>query len=186
MFKIGFPSLVLGGVLALGGPVTSAQASLVQFQFNGTGGGETIQALLGIDSSLVVANGSFTQANLSSFSVQVTGSVSGSSTAIPASLSGQFNSSPTPVFSALSSTQSLTIPSYGGTNVFNFFNPNGQSWQFAGSGSVSPPAGPFNFVGTGTWSQVAVVPIPAALWLFGSGIAAVTGFARRHTQSRKA
>jgi len=41
MFKIGFTSFLLGGVLALSGPVTSAQASLVQYQFNGTqtGGG---------------------------------------------------------------------------------------------------------------------------------------------------
>lgn len=185
MVKLGLTTLVLGGVLALSGPVASAQAALVQYQFNGTqtGGGATVQALLGIDSSLVLGGGSFTQANLSSFSVTYNGSFTASSNAIPATLSGQFTNPATGIAS-LSSNQSLTIPSYGGTNNFQFFNFN--QWSFSGSASLNPPFPGFNFVGTGTWSQVAAVPVPAALWLFGSGLAAVTGFVRRHTQSREA
>lgn len=183
MFKIGLTSLAFSGLLALGAPATSAQAALVQFQFNGTqtGGSATVQALLGIDSSLVVPNGSFTQANLSSFSVTYNGSFTASSSAIPASLSGQFNDASNGFFS-LASDGSLAVPSYSGTNNFQFFNPNGQQWNFTGSGSVSPPFPGFNFVGAGTWT-VAAVPVPAALWLFGSGIAALGSLAKRRQLS---
>ncbi|BCA56658.1 hypothetical protein W02_37980 [Nitrospira sp. KM1] len=176
--------LMLGGMLVWWLFCTAAEASLVQFQFNGTGGGENVQALLGIDSSLVMPNGTFTQANLLSFSVQVTGAVTGSTTAIPVSLSGQFNNTAN-VFSSLFSNSPLTIPSYTGTNNFQFFGAYGESFQFAGSGSATPPAPPFNFVSTGTWS-LTPVPVPAAFWLFGSGIAAAVGFSRRESVSSRA
>lgn len=175
----GLMAAALGSVMLLTVSVESAPAALVTFQFNGTQTGNpsaTVQALLGIDSSLVVPNGSFTQANLQSFSVQYNGTFTASSSAIPVGLAGQFNGAAS-AFSSLSSNQSLTIPAYTGTNSF-FFYGDGQSWQFAGSGSVTPPAAPFNFIGTGTWS-LAPVPVPAAMWLFGSGLAGVIGYVRR-------
>lgn len=172
---------VLGSIMLLTVSVESAPAALVTFQFNGTQTGNpsaTVQALLGIDSSLVVPNGSFTQVNLQSFSVQYNGTFTASSSAIPVGLAGQFNGAAS-AFSALSSNQSLTIPAYTGTN--SFFYGDGQSWQFAGSGSVTPSAAPFNFIGTGTWS-LTPVPVPAAMWLFGSGLAGVIGYARRRVE----
>jgi len=175
MFKIGLTSLILGGLLALAGPVTSAQAALVQFQFTGSGGGATVQALLGIDSSLVVPNGTFTQADLSSFSVQFNSpSFNASSNALPPSLSGQFNNVAN-VFSSLFANDPLIIPGHTGTNNFQFFGANGQSWSMAVTG---PAPGPVQLTGTGVW-QVAAVPVPAAIWLFGSGVAAMVGIARR-------
>lgn len=177
MFSVKVASFMLGGLLALVAPVTSAQAALVQFQFNGTqtGGGATVQALLGIDSSLVVPNGTFTQANLSSFSVQFSSSsFNASSNALPPSLSGQFNNVAN-VFSSLFVNDPLIIPGHTGTNNFQFFGTNGQSWSMAVTG---PAPGPVQITGSGVW-QVAAVPVPAALWLFGSGIAAMVGLARR-------
>jgi len=175
-------AMVLGGVMAFTAPVPSAQAALVQFQFTGTQTGNpavTVQALLGIDSSFVVPNGTFTQANLSSFSVQFNSpSFNASSSALPPSLSGQFNNVAN-VFSSLFANDPLIIPGHTGTNNFQFFGANGQSWSMAVTG---PAPGPVQLTGTGVW-QVAAVPVPAAIWLFGSGVAAIGGWARRRLLS---
>lgn len=174
-------ALVLGVMLALLAPVNAAQAAPVYFQFNGmqTGGGATVQALLGLDSSLVVPNGTFNQSSLNfSLSVQYNGAFTASGSAAPASVSGQFNST-TNVFSSLFTNQTLTIPSYSGTDNFQFFGANGQSWSFAGSGSVTPPFLNFSFSGTGTWAPVAPVPVPTAVILFGTGLVGLVGLARR-------
>jgi hypothetical protein len=69
------------------------------------------------------------------------------------------------VFSSLFVNNPLTIPGHTGTNNFQFFGANGQSWAF---GVTGPAPGPLNETGTGTW-RIAAVPLPAALWLFGSG-----------------
>ncbi len=158
--------LVLGVTLALLAP-NQTKAALVQFEFNGTQTGNpavTVQALLGIDSSLVVPNGSFTHATLQTFSVQYHGIVTAASTALPPSLSGQFNNV-ADAFSSLFVNDPLTIPGHTGTNNFQFFGANGQSWAF---GVTGPAPGPLNVTGTGTWT-IAAVPLPAAIWLFGSG-----------------
>lgn len=175
-------AFVLGGMLALMAPVSSVQAALMQFQFNGTQTGNpgvTVQALLGIDSSLVVPNGTFSQANLASLFVQYNGTAfTASSNALPASLSGQFNNVAN-VFSSLFVNDVLTVSGHTGTNNFQFFGTNGQSWAF---GVTGPAPGPLNVSGTGTWT-VAPVPVPAAVWLFGSGIAAMVGIVRRKADS---
>ena len=163
-------------VLSLVGLIATAQASVILYEFNGTqtGSSATVHVSMGVDSSVTTPGHSFTQANLSLFSVQYTGAFTGSGTALPASLSGVFNTNPTPVFSSLFAGDVLTTPS-GGTTNFQFFGSNGQSWQFVGSGTSQ---GTFNFTGSGTW-QVAPVPVPAALWLFGSGLVGVVALARR-------
>ena len=75
-------ALLLGGIMALAAPVGSVYAALVEFQFSGpqttangtmTGSNATLTALLGIDPSLVHPNGTFTQADVSVFSVQYNG-----------------------------------------------------------------------------------------------------------------
>lgn len=179
MSKSFMTALVLGGIMALTAPVSSAQAALMQFQFNGTQTGNpavTVQALLGIDSSLVIPNGTFTQANLASFFVQYNGpTFTASSSALPASLSGQFNNVAN-VFSSLFVNDVLTVPGHTGTNNFQFFGANGQSWAF---GVTGPAPGPLTVQGTGTWT-VAPVPVPAAVWLFGSGLTAMIGIVRRN------
>lgn len=176
-----FMATILGGLVALLTPGSPADAALVTFQFNGTQTGNpstTVQALLGIDSSLVVPNGTFTQSSLGfSLSVQYNGAFAASGSALPASVSGQFNSSAN-VFSSLFVNDSLTTftPSFTGTNNFQFFGANGQSWSMATAGF--PPIGTQQITGTGTWT-VAAVPVPAAVWLFGSGLAALVGVGRR-------
>lgn len=158
--------LVFAPMLALLTP-SGAKAALVQFEFHGTQTGNpaaTVQAVLALESSLVVPNGTFTQANLSSFAVTYHGAFTASSTALPPSLSGQFNHVAT-VFSSLFVNNPFTIPGHTGTNNVQFFGANGQSWAF---GVTGPAPGPLNVTGTGTWT-VAAVPLPAAIWLFGSG-----------------
>jgi len=172
-------ALVLGGILALTAPVSSAQAALVLFEFNGTGGDTTVQATLGIDSSLVIPDGTFTHADLSSFSVQYNGTFTAASSSLPPSLSGQFNNV-ADVFSSLFVNAPLTIPGHTGTNNFQFFGLNGESWSMAVTG---PAPGPVQLVGTGTWT-VAPIPVPAAIWLFGSGLAGVIGLERRTSKTR--
>jgi len=171
-------ALALGGVMALCAPGNPAQAALMQFQYNGVQTGNpsvTVQAVLGIDSSLVIPNGTFTHADLASFFVQYNGTAfTASSNALPASLSGQFNNVAN-VFSSLFANDVLTVPGHTGTNNFQFFGSNGQSWAF---GVTGPAPGPLNVQGTGAWT-VAPVPVPAAVWLFGSGVAAMAGAARR-------
>jgi len=178
-----FPTLVLGGMLALIAPVTPAQAAIVLFEFNGvsTVPGATVHATMGLNDSVTnPANPNFPNfslADVTSFSVQFNGSYTASGSALPASLSGQMNNGPSPVFASLFVNDSLTTfnPSFNGTNNFQFFGSNGQTWQMATSGF--PPIGTTVIGGTGTWT-VAAVPIPAALWLFGSGLTAVVGLAR--------
>jgi hypothetical protein len=89
----------------------------------------------------------------------------------------QFNGTAN-VFSYLFVNDSLTTftPSFSGTNNFQFFGLDGQSWSMATSGF--PPIGTTQTTGTGTWTQVAAVPIPAAIWLFGSGLATMMRFVR--------
>ena len=167
--------LALCGLLAFMAPVKAARAAPVFFQFNGTqtGGPASVQALLGIDSSLVVPNGTFDQSSLNfSLSVQYNGAFSASGTS-PATVSGQFNNVAN-VFSSLFVNDPLTIPGHTGTNNFQFFGANGQSWAF---GVTAPAPGQLNVQGTGAWT-VAAVPVPAALWLFGSGLTAVVSLAR--------
>lgn len=159
--------LIAGLLLALLMP-TQATAALVQFEFNGTKTSDPaviVQAVLGIDSAFVVPNGSFTHANLQLFSVHYSGTLSAASTALPPSLSGQFNNVAT-AFSSLFVNDPLTIPGHTGTNNFQFFGANGQSWAFSVTG---PAPGPLNKTGTGT-RRIAAVPLPAAIWLFGSGV----------------
>lgn len=178
MTKSMFTALALCGSLALAWPVSAVQAALMQFQYNGAQTGDpsvTVQAVLGIDSSLVVPNGAFTQADLASFFVQYNGATfTASSSALPASLSGQFNNVAN-VFSSLFVNNVLTVPGHTGTNNFQFFGVDGQSWAF---GVTGPAPGPLSVQGTGAWA-VAPVPVPAAVWLFGSGIAGIVGIAKR-------
>lgn len=64
---------IVGLILAPLAP-SEPKAALVQFEFHGTqtdNPAATVQALLGLDSSLVVPNGTFTQANLSSFAPRI-------------------------------------------------------------------------------------------------------------------
>lgn len=185
MTKAFATAFVLSGILALCAPGSSVQAALMQFQYTGTQTGNpavTVQALLGIDSSLVIPNGTFTQADLASFFVQYNGAAfTAASSALPASLSGQFNNT-TNVFSSLFVNDVLTVPGHTGTNNFQFFGVDGESWAF---GVTGPAPGPLNVQGTGMWT-VAPVPVPAAVWLFGSGIAGMVGIARRKAASRVA
>ncbi|BCA57072.1 hypothetical protein W02_42120 [Nitrospira sp. KM1] len=183
MIKSMIVALLSSGLLGFMAPMHFAEAALVQFQFNGSQTGNpavTVQALLGIDSSLVAPNGSFNQADLSSFFVQYNGTAfTASSSALPPSLSGQFNNVASG-FSSLFANDPLTVPGHSGTNNFQFFGGNGQSWAF---GVTGPAPGPLNVQGTGVW-MLAPVPIPAAVWLFGSGLASIVGFARRTVQQR--
>ena len=167
---------LLAAALSLVGLIAPVQASVIVFDFNGTqtGSSATVHVSMGLDSSVATAGNSFTQVNLSSFSVQYNGAFSGSGSTLPATVSGVMNSSPTPVFSSLFANDVLTKPS-GGTTNFQFFGTNGQAWQFTGSGTSQ---GTFSFTGNGTW-QVAPVPVPAAVWLFGSGLFGLVGLARR-------
>ena len=184
--------LVLGGIMALAAPVGSVQAALIEFQFNGTqttangtmtGSNATVSALLGIDSSLVLPNGTFSQANVSLFSVQYNGTtLSALSNALPATLSGQFNGSASG-FSSLSDNQVMTFPafpSYNGTTNFQFFG-LGTQWSFSASG---PAPGTFQVTGTGTWTP-APVPLPAASVLFPTGLS-LLAIAFRKLRANKA
>lgn len=174
-------AIVLGGLLALSAPAHIAQAAPVYFEFDGTqtGGGATVHALLGIDSTLVVPNGTFDQSspNFSLF-IQYNGTYTASGSAPPASVSGQFNNTAN-VFSSLFVNDSLTTftPSFSGTNNFQFFGSNGQSWSMATAGF--PPIGTTQTVGTGAWSPAAPVPVPAAVVLFGTGLTGIAALARR-------
>lgn len=166
-------AIAIGGLLALTAPEPIAQAAPVYFEFNGTqtGGSATVQALLGIDSSLVAPNGVFNQSNLNfSLFVQYNGTFTASGSALPASVSGQFNGTAN-VFSSLFVNDSLTTftPSFSGTNNFQFYGLNGESWSMATAGF--PPIGTTQTVGTGTWRPVTPVPLPGAALLFGSGLA---------------
>lgn len=178
MSKSFITALVLGGIMALAAPVCSVQAALVEFQFNGTqltangtmtGSSATVSALLGIDSSLVHPNGTFTQADVSLFSVQYNGStLTAVSSGLPATLSGQFNGSANG-FSSLSDNQTMTFPAYPsffGTTNFQFYG-SGTQWSFTSSGGTAP--GTFQVTGTGTWTP-APVPLPAAAVLFPTGL----------------
>src|SRR5262245_59140127 len=178
MSKSFITMLVLGGIMVLAAPVGSVQAALIQFQFNGTqttangtqtGSTGTVSALFGIDSSLVVPNGMFTQADVSLFTVNYNGSLLAAvSNGLPATLSGQFNSSANGL-SSLSTNQAAmtfpTFPSYNGTTNFQFFG-LGNQWSFSATG---PAPGTFQVTGAGTWTP-APVPLPAAAWLFASGV----------------
>jgi len=125
-----------------------------------------------------VPNGTFTQANLSLFSVQYNGSFTASSNSLPASLSGQLNNVAN-VFSSLFVNEPLTIPGYSGTTNVQFFGTNGQSWAFSVTG---PAPGPLSVEGTGTWT-LAPVPVPAALLLFGSGLFGLASLQRKRRPS---
>ena len=177
MSKSFITALALGGIMALAAPIGSAQAALVEFRFNGTqttangtmtGSNAIVSALLGIDSSLVLPNGAFTQADVSLFSVQYNGStLTALSNGLPATLSGQFNGSANGI-SSLSDNQAMSFPafpSYNGTTNFQFFG-LGNQWSFTATG---PAPGTFQVTGTGTWLP-APVPLPAAAVLFPTGL----------------
>lgn len=183
-------ALVLGGIVALAAPVSPVHAALIQFQFNGTqttangtqtGSTGTVSAQFKIDSSLVLPNGTFTQADISLFSVNYNGSLltGGSvSNGLPSSLSGQFNSTGNGL-SSLFTTQAMSFPSFPaffGTTNFQFFGLNGGQWSFATSGTAP---GTFQVTGTGTWGEVAAVPLPAAVVLFPTGLGLLAAAIRR-------
>jgi hypothetical protein len=172
-----FGAFVSGWVLSVFWLISPVQAAIIPFEFNGTSStpGVTVHATMGLDSSVVVPNGTFTLANVSSFAVQYTGTFSASGSSLPASLSGQMSSGPTPVFSSLFVNDSLTVPGHSGTNNFQFYGLNGQSWSFAVTG---PTPGPVQIVGTGTWTP-APVPLPGAAILFFSGLAGLAALKRR-------
>ena len=172
--------LVLGGVLLFLAPLKPVQAATVQYDFNWTGStGSSVKVTMGLNSSVTTPNHAFSLADVASFSVQFTSpAYTASGTALPATLSGQMSNGPSPIFSSLFVNDSLTsfTPSFSGTNNFQFYGLNGQSWSMATAGF--PPIGTTQVTGTGTWT-VAAVPVPAAVWLFGSGLAAMAGWARR-------
>ncbi len=173
--------LVLSGVLLFLAPVKPAQAATVLYDFNGTGlGGSSVHVTMGLNSLVTTPNHSFSLSDVGSFAVQFTSpAYTASGSALPASLSGQMSNGPSPVFASLFVNDSLTTfnPSFTGTNNFQFYGLNGQSWAMATSGFA--PIGTTQVTGTGTWA-ITAVPVPAAVWLFGSGLAAMVGFARRN------
>jgi hypothetical protein len=168
---------------------SDSQAVPVSFQFNGTSTsptGATVSALLQLDSAFVLPNGSFNQGNLGSFQLQFNGTFSGSTNAIPASLSGQFNPSGT-IFSSVFANISLTIPSFAGTDNFQFFGLNGNSWTL---GLTGPAPGPATISGTGLWTQAAPVPEPGTIFLLLAGLAGLIwikwmGASKIATQARR-
>ena len=172
-----FGAFVLGWVLSVLWLISSVHAAIIPYEFNGTSStpGITVYATMGLDSSVTTPGHTFSLADVSSFSVQYTGTFSASGSSLPASFSGQMNSGPTPVFSSLFVNDSLTVPGHSGTNNFQFYGLNGQSWSFAVTG---PTPGPVQIVGTGTWTPVPV-PLPGAAILFFSGLAGLAALKRR-------
>lgn len=101
--------------------------------------------------------------------VTVTGSLSGTllySRTITVNTSG-----PTWIAFNFNGIDSLSFDSYGGTNA-GLLGDNGSGGKVIGDGTQFAMD---NF----TFSQAAPVPIPAAFWLFGPGMAALIGFALR-------
>lgn len=70
--------------------------------------------------------------------------------------------------------QSAGLLSMNGTGVLtgNGFDPTGATWSFSGE---SPTSYSMTITSTG----IPAVPVPAAVWLFGSGLLGLVGVARR-------
>ena len=73
-------------------------------------------------------------------------------------------------FSSTDQTASVLNLQGAGTLSGNGFDPTGVNWSFSANGLGS------------SWSMtVSPIPVPAAAWLFGSGLLALAGLARRRT-----
>jgi len=70
--------------------------------------------------------------------------------------------------------QSTSLLTMNGTGVLtgNGFDPTGATWSFSGE---SPTSYSMTITSTG----IPAVPVPAAVWLFGSGLLGLVGIARR-------
>ena len=70
-------------------------------------------------------------------------------------------------------------PGYGG-HTWYLCNNYGTACMYEGGVSLASDVDPFNHLGVavGSWTYT-VIPVPAAVWLFGSGLLGIVGVARR-------
>jgi len=77
----------------------------------------------------------------------------------------------------------LWVGSAGGTGVTSAYNTTGRDYVTAGGGSLSDAVLGGDITNSrstyAVWTQTTVVPLPPAIWLFGSGLLGLVGLVRK-------